>query len=89
MYGILRLKWKCHDKYFEHINLKKIVRNKEYITNRPKVTKLYTVNEIKRLLKILNKGFSIDSDNLKVFLEDARDIIVSEYEFIEKIKDSD
>lgn len=82
-------KWKCHDKYFEHINLKKIVRNKEYITNRPKVTKLYTVNEIKRLLKILNKGFSIDSDNLKVFLEDARDIIVSEYEFIEKIKDSD
>jgi hypothetical protein len=58
------------------------------MTNRPKITKLYTINEIKRLLKILDKGFSIDSENLKIFLEDSRDIILSEYEFIEKIKDS-
>ena len=57
------------------------------MTNRPKITKLYTINEIKRLLKILDKGFSIDSENLKVFLQDNRDIILSEYEYIEKIKE--
>ena len=36
---------------------------------------------------ILQKNSEIDSNNLKIFLEDARDIILSEYEFIEKIND--
>ena len=79
-------KWKCHPDYFAHLNSRKIVRNKKCIENRSKIKKLYAVTEIKRLLKIINKGFIIDSDNLRVFLQDTRDIILSEYEYIEKIK---
>lgn len=81
--------WKCHEDYFTHINSRKIVRNKDYITNHSKFKKHYPINEIKRLIKILNKGFSIDPENLKIFLEDSRDIILSEYEYIEKIKNLD
>ena len=79
-------KWKCHQDYFTDLNSRKIVRNQKCIENRSKIKKLYAITEIKRLLKMINKGFSIDSDNLKIFLEDNRDIILSEYEYIEKIK---
>lgn len=82
-----RGKWKCHDNYFDDIKARKITRNKNSTKNRSKIKKLYAITEIKRLLKIINKGFDIDSNNLKIFLEDARDIILSEYEFIEKIND--
>ncbi len=79
-------KWKCHPDYFTHLNSRKIVRNKRCIENRSKIKKLHAITEIKRLLKIINRGFTIDSDNLKIFLQDTRDIILSEYEYIEKIK---
>ena len=82
-------KWKCHADYFTHLNSRKIVRNKSCIENRSKIKKLHAITEIKRLLKIIDKGFSIDSDNLKIFLEDSRDIILSEYEYIEKVKHLD
>ena len=81
-------KWKCHPDYFPDLNSRKVVRNKKCIENRSKIKKLHAITEIKRLLKIINKGFSIDSKNLKIFLEDNRDIILSEYEYIEKIKNS-
>jgi hypothetical protein len=82
-------KWKCHQDYFTDLNSRKIVRNQKYIENRSKIKKMYAVAEIKRLLKIINKGFSVDSYNLKIFLEDNRDIILSEYEYVEKIKNLD
>ena len=82
-------KWKCHPDYFTHLNCRKIVRNQKCIENRSKIKKLHAITEIKRLLKMINKGFSIDPENLKVFLEDSRDIILSEYEYIEKIKNLD
>jgi hypothetical protein len=80
-------KWKCHRDYFTDLNSRKVVRNKKCIENRSKIKKLHAITEIKRLLKMINKGFSIDSENLKVFLEDNRDIILSEYKYIEKIKE--
>ena len=82
-------KWKCHPDYFTHLNCRKIVRNQKCIENRSKIKKLHAITEIKRLLKMINKGFFIDPENLKIFLEDSRDIILSEYEYIEKIKNLD
>ena len=82
-------KWKCHPDCFTHLNSRKIVRNQKCIENRSKIKKLHAITEIKRLLKMINKGFFIDPENLKIFLEDSRDIILSEYEYIEKIKNLD
>ena len=82
-------KWKCHPDYFAHLNSRKIVRNQKCIENYSKIKKQYAIREIRRLLKMINKGFIIDSDNLRVFLQDTRDIILSEYEYVEKIKNLD
>ena len=82
-------KWKCHPDYFADLNSRKIVRNQKCIENYSKIKKQYAIREIRRLLKMINKGFIIDSDNLRVFLQDTRDIILSEYEYVEKIKNLD
>ena len=81
-----RGKWKCHEDFFRDLHARKLVRNEDSSRNYSHFKKQYAINNIERLSGLLEKGFYIDSKNLQVFLQDNKDIIISEWEFFEKLK---
>ena len=78
--------WKCHKNFFTDLHARRLVRNKDSSRNYSHFKKQHAINNIERLKTLLNKGFYIDSENLQIFLQYNKYIIVSEWEIIEKLK---